>query len=148
MKKFNLFILTHKQRFGEDKFVFQAPMDLIDILNDDAADVKIIKALEIEFSDTYDEIDYIQIDPNAADFPTLSKNFELIPNPNPNSLHHVSDVIAVLKAEYDQRADGFWGQHPKWPMENWQHEVGNGNTRLSYWEWVLHNLESEARGAA
>lgn len=28
------------------------------------------------------------------------------------------------------------------PYEDWQYECREGNTRLSYWEWVSHNIES------
>lgn len=36
------------------------------------------------------------------------------------------------------------GGHPIWERSGWQHDVGNGDTQLGYWEWVAHNAESEA----
>ena len=26
--------------------------------------------------------------------------------------------------------------------EDWKYEVGNGDTQLGYYDWVIHNLES------
>lgn len=36
------------------------------------------------------------------------------------------------------------GGHPDWPWSEWQYDVGNRDTQLGYWDWVWHNLESEA----
>lgn len=30
----------------------------------------------------------------------------------------------------------YWGEDPSYPVEDWQHEVANGDTRRGYWEWV------------
>ncbi len=35
------------------------------------------------------------------------------------------------------------GEHPDYPREEWRWEVGEENTLLGYWEWVVHMLESE-----
>lgn len=43
-------------------------------------------------------------------------------------------------------SDGGWGQHGTYPLEDWQHEVGNDETRLGYWEWVAHQLSVEFEG--
>ncbi|MDO8415218.1 MAG: hypothetical protein Q7S87_03280 [Agitococcus sp.] len=37
-----------------------------------------------------------------------------------------------------------WGQHPKYKRENWAHEVSEGNTGQSYWDYVVSELESNA----
>jgi hypothetical protein len=29
-----------------------------------------------------------------------------------------------------------WQEHPDYPVEDWQEEVSNGETRLGYWEWT------------
>lgn len=29
-----------------------------------------------------------------------------------------------------------WGECPEYPVETWQYEVANGDTRLGYDEWV------------
>ncbi|MCK0441260.1 hypothetical protein MUG78_17820 [Gordonia alkaliphila] len=42
------------------------------------------------------------------------------------------------------RYGGQWREHRDWPVESWQYEVANGDTRQGYWEWVLKNIE-EAR---
>jgi hypothetical protein len=31
----------------------------------------------------------------------------------------------------------------KFPMEDWQYDVANGDTKLGYADWVLHNVEAE-----
>ncbi|XAI97093.1 hypothetical protein [Dolichospermum phage Dfl-JY45] len=32
---------------------------------------------------------------------------------------------------------GFWSTHPDHPIEGWQHDVAEGDTRLGYWDWVV-----------
>ena len=34
------------------------------------------------------------------------------------------------------RLYGVWGEHPHHPVEDWQYEVANNDTRLGYWDWV------------
>ncbi len=31
---------------------------------------------------------------------------------------------------------GTWGQHPDFPLEDWQHQVANNETRQGYWSFV------------
>jgi len=38
---------------------------------------------------------------------------------------------------------GIWGQHPDYPVADWQYEVANDDTRLGYWSWVSHMIDSE-----
>lgn len=35
-------------------------------------------------------------------------------------------------------------QHPDWPKSEWRQDVANCDTKLGYWEWVAHNVESES----
>jgi len=35
-----------------------------------------------------------------------------------------------------ERYGGWWGEHPDYPVEDWQYMVANGDTRQGYWEWV------------
>ena len=28
---------------------------------------------------------------------------------------------------------------PEYPIEDWQYEVQNGDTRMAYWDWVAKN---------
>lgn len=42
-----------------------------------------------------------------------------------------------------QQFDSYWDQHPDYPVEDWQSEVANGDTRLGYWDWLLCQMESE-----
>lgn len=34
-----------------------------------------------------------------------------------------------------------WDDHDKFPVHDWQSEVGNGDTRLGYWDWVETQLQ-------
>ncbi|WP_289101026.1 hypothetical protein [uncultured Marinobacter sp.] len=38
--------------------------------------------------------------------------------------------------------DDFWGSHELYPVEDWQYEVSNDETRLGYWDWVLIKIET------
>lgn len=46
-----------------------------------------------------------------------------------------------LREKYDGSQGTNWGQHPEYPMHVWQDEVAGLDTRLGYWEWVVHQLE-------
>lgn len=37
----------------------------------------------------------------------------------------------------------FWGQDPDYPVSDWQYEVANDDTRLSYWQWVSAQRSEE-----
>lgn len=65
------------------------------------------------------------------------------------------DAFGGIWREYDKEGELFaegtpewfeakYGQeHPEWPKADWQSDVGNGDTKLGYWDWVAHNVESE-----
>ena len=38
---------------------------------------------------------------------------------------------------------GHWGEHPDYPVEDWQYEVMNADTRLGYWDWVQGRIDVE-----
>ena len=38
---------------------------------------------------------------------------------------------------------GTWGEHPKYPLADWQYEVANGDTVIGYWGWVTDRLEDD-----
>ena len=38
---------------------------------------------------------------------------------------------------------GVWGNMPNFPTEDWTDEVTNGDTRLGYWEWVAHQMDTK-----
>lgn len=44
--------------------------------------------------------------------------------------------MAKTADEFREELGGHWGKHPDHPVEDWQYEVANGDTRLGYWEWV------------
>ena len=37
-----------------------------------------------------------------------------------------------------------WAEDADWPVADWQYDVANGDTRLSYWQWVDHNRDTAA----
>lgn len=41
------------------------------------------------------------------------------------------------------RYGGYWSEHPEWPVDDWKHDVANGDDRRGYWEWVLSNIEHD-----
>ena len=47
------------------------------------------------------------------------------------------DEIQKLMEEHG----GYWGEHPKYPVCDWQYDVANGDDRRGYWEWVEHQIE-------
>lgn len=46
---------------------------------------------------------------------------------------------------YVYRPD-YWDDHRNFPARDWQFAVGNGDTRLGYWDWVETKLEEWAEG--
>ncbi len=46
----------------------------------------------------------------------------------------------ALEAVYGKNQSG----HPDFPSEDWRYEVANNDTRLGYWEWVVHKVEDAA----
>lgn len=37
---------------------------------------------------------------------------------------------------------GNWADHPTYGREDWRIDVAENNTSLSYWDWVLGQLEN------
>lgn len=50
---------------------------------------------------------------------------------------------ALALADRVGGARGIWGEHPEYPVRDWQWEVGEDYTRLGYWEWVLAHLNPD-----
>ena len=42
----------------------------------------------------------------------------------------------------DQLEAKYGVEHPVYTREEWRDEVGNRDTILGYWDWVLHQVES------
>lgn len=42
---------------------------------------------------------------------------------------------------------GHWFDHPTHGADQWRDEVSAGDTRLSYWGWVVERLDQEAEAA-
>jgi len=62
----------------------------------------------------------------------------------PEALTKGFKVENLMSLAIKEQVDKYclWGEHPSNPRADWQHEVGNGDTNLGYWEWVVHR-ESE-----
>ena len=45
------------------------------------------------------------------------------------------DVIQVTEHQTPRPGD-HWGEEIDFPVENWQDQVANDETRLGYWDWV------------
>ena len=49
----------------------------------------------------------------------------------------------VIEAAY-ARDVGDWNyEHARYPRPDWQQEAGDGDTQLGYFDWVIHQIESE-----
>lgn len=55
----------------------------------------------------------------------------------PNSEHTMN--AAELADFYG--GDGYWGEHPHYSDSDWRHEVIQGHTRRSYWQWVESRID-------
>jgi len=52
--------------------------------------------------------------------------------------------IALGATRMAGEAEGmYWGQHPDHPVEDWQAEVANGDTRQGYWEWAYQREQED-----
>jgi len=51
--------------------------------------------------------------------------------------------VAFNSFQVNAERDTSWEVHPTYPMSDWQAEAYVGGTRLGYWDWVLHKIESE-----
>ena len=40
----------------------------------------------------------------------------------------------------------FGEEHPEYPRADWQYQVSQGDTKLSYWDWVVHSVERDGKG--
>lgn len=52
----------------------------------------------------------------------------------------VKNVTAVRQLAID---NDIWSGHERFPVSDWQDEVAANYTRLGYWDWVQHRIESE-----
>lgn len=54
---------------------------------------------------------------------------------NPLPEGDIGLTAAQLESRYGQ-------EHPDYTREDWRHDVSQGDTKLGYWIWVLHQVES------
>ena len=55
----------------------------------------------------------------------------------------VKDLSAQELAEKYAGPNGAWGEHPDFCRNDWQTEVGNDDTLLGYWDWVVAQLDQQ-----
>lgn len=56
-------------------------------------------------------------------------------------------MTILTPAQQLARIHGYWKEHPDYPVIDWMYAVGNGDTRLGYWEWCLDRQEAEQEAA-
>ena len=70
--------------------------------------------------------------------PCWSKARNFLSNDNPDVANDGDYGLTVEQLE--DKYEPF--EHPDYIREEWREDVGNGDTKLGYWAWVLHNVES------
>jgi hypothetical protein len=60
--------------------------------------------------------------------------------------NRVNELAGHTTPEISIDHGGWWGSHPNYPLEDWQSEVANNDTRLSYWEWVTGKVSEDEQG--
>lgn len=147
----NLIIATHTHRHGCDIHLFKTPLRPEEFPSIQA----VAEILDIDFEShrpgcslTDETLEFMCIDANYQIDEFDHRWRQVHPEPV-DYIEAAEDHNSpeALKAKYDQSprpgaGEGSWGEHPEWPMSEWQLEAGEGNTRLGYWEWVSHQLES------
>ncbi len=54
--------------------------------------------------------------------------------------------MAITIRKLQEQYGGEFGDHPGFPVEDWQQEVAADDTRKGYWEWVKANIEEAEEG--
>ena len=49
--------------------------------------------------------------------------------------------MAITIRKLQEQYGGEWGDHPGFPVEDWQQEVAADDTRKGYWECVKRKIE-------
>lgn len=52
-------------------------------------------------------------------------------------------ILESWKSKKIPVREAYWTENPKYPLSDWQHEVANNDTRLSYHEWCEHKREDD-----
>jgi hypothetical protein len=52
--------------------------------------------------------------------------------------------FAGTKFDKEPEEDDSDNPESRFPIEDWKHDVSNGDTKLGYADWVAHNVESHA----
>ena len=55
-------------------------------------------------------------------------------------------ITSVADAVDLEKEFGHWGEHPDFPVCDWQDEVASDETRLGYWIWVEVKLADGDEG--
>lgn len=61
---------------------------------------------------------------------------------NTELTHETINAVAEPSLKLVDKHGGHWGAHADYPVEDWQYEVANGDTRLGYWDWVTNKTEN------
>ena len=93
-------------------------------------------SLNVDFDDR-------QTDPEslASAMDTLMKT----PLSSPGILDEYGNPqIGGFMVSNDPDPPDVWGEDPKCPRSDWEHEVGAHDTNLGYWDWVSHRKGGDA----
>ena len=82
---------------------------------------------------------------------TLNTFANIVRQLNPQTGEHLSgDIARVTNAlsapatdVMRQCGDDVWGECKQFPKGGWRYEVGNNDTVLGYWDWVVHQAEAD-----
>ena len=106
-----------------------APTDL----TEDQVVILIQRLIDCGLSDATDTVNEGEGDLETAEA-ALNLN---ISAPEIDKTYPMEQAIKNIEAQCGR-------EHPEWTRDEWQSDVAAGDTRLGYWEWVIHQLESAA----
>ena len=72
----------------------------------------------------------------AAD--TFAKNIPLTVYAVLQTVEQPYTLVDQLREKY-----GEWGEHLRYPVDDWNNDVDSDNTRQGYWDWVASQTEQE-----
>ena len=92
--------------------------------------------ISIRFDQYQKQFDYAVLEVEGAGYVDGYTEDWLSPINEDGAAMSLDDILKV-------RDDDVWREIAKYPREDWRYEVGNGDTNLGYWDWVIHQWESE-----
>ena len=76
------------------------------------------------------------LDPDDPDTSEIVEQMERI-------FRDMSDRCLGVTVYEHHPGGSVWDEDPDYPVDDWQHEVANDDTRLGYWPWVEDQKEAE-----